>query len=33
MGRTKGPAAVIDYIEKHRYVGEPILASELLSHI
>jgi hypothetical protein len=31
VGRTKGTQAVLDYVKNHRYHGEPILASELLS--
>ena len=30
VGRQKGPASVADYIKNHRYVGSPVLASELL---
>lgn len=33
VGRTKGPAAVLDYVKHHRYAGEPILAKELLAAI
>jgi hypothetical protein len=33
VGRTKGPAAVLDYVKHHRYCGEPILAKELLAAI
>jgi hypothetical protein len=29
-GRQNGPASVRDYIVKHRYVGKPIFAEELL---
>lgn len=31
VGRTKGPKVVLDYVKHHRYVGEPILAKELLA--
>lgn len=33
VGRTKGPASVLDYVKHHRYHGEPILAKELLAAI
>lgn len=31
VGRTKGALAVLDYIRHHRYVGEAILAKEVLA--
>lgn len=31
IGRTKGPASVLPYIQAHRYHGEAILAKELLA--
>jgi hypothetical protein len=33
VGRTRGPAAVLDYVKHHRYAGEPILAKELIAAI
>lgn len=33
VGRTKGPASVVEYVKHHRYAGEPILAKELLATI
>jgi hypothetical protein len=31
VGRMQGPKKVVEYIKHHRYVGEDILAKELLS--
>lgn len=30
FGRANGPAAIADYIINHRYVGDPILAREVV---